>query len=263
MSAPQSTSTTLLEARALAVTIAAKSVCASLELCVARGDRWAVLGVNGVGKTTLLRTLAGLHRPDAGAVMLDGHPLAALTGRERARRRGLLLQSEHDAFEATVIEAVLAGRHPHVAPWAWESAADLAAARGALERVALAGFDERRLGSLSGGERRRVSIAALLAQDPALMLLDEPTSHLDLHHQVAILDALAAAATPQGKALVMSLHDVNLAARYCTHALLLFGGGATAQGPVPAVLEPRTLTRLYSHPVVRIDGAGGPVFAPG
>jgi iron complex transport system ATP-binding protein len=196
-------------------------------------------------------------------VALEGDPLAALSGRERARRRGMLLQSEHDAFEATVIEAVLAGRHPHVAPWAWESAADVAAARAALERVALAGFDERRLGSLSGGERRRVSIAALLAQDPALMLLDEPTSHLDLHHQIAILDLLAASATPQAKALVMSLHDVTLAARYCTHALLLFGGGHTQQGPVPEVLEPGTLSRLYAHPVARVDGPRGPVFAPG
>jgi iron complex transport system ATP-binding protein len=252
----------LLEALALAVEIAGKSVCTGLELRVARGERWAVLGVNGVGKTTLLRTLAGLRAPRAGEVALDGSPLAGLGGRERARRRGMLFQSEQDEFEATVIEAVLAGRHPHVAPWAWESAADVAAARAALERVALAGFDDRRLGSLSGGERRRVSIAALLAQDPALLLLDEPTSHLDLHHQVAILDVLAAAATPHGKALVMSLHDVNLAARYCTHALLLFGGGRTEQGPVPEVLEPATLSRLYAHPVARIDGPLGPVFAP-
>jgi iron complex transport system ATP-binding protein len=252
----------LLETRALAVEIAAKTVCAGLELRVARGERWAVLGINGVGKTTLLRTLAGLREARAGEVALDGEPLAALTGRERARRRGMLLQSEHDEFEATVIEAVLAGRHPHVAPWSWESAADVAAARAALERVALSGLDERRLGSLSGGERRRVAIAALLAQDPALMLLDEPTSHLDLHHQVAILDLLAAAATPHGKALVMSLHDVNLAARYCTHALLLFGGGQTQQGPVPEVLAPETLSRLYAHPVARFDGPLGPVFAP-
>ncbi len=257
MSAP------LLEARALAVEIAAKTVCDRLALRVARGERWAVLGVNGVGKTTLLRTLAGLRPPQAGEVLLDGRPLAAASGRARARLRGMLLQSEHDAFEATALEAVLAGRHPHVAPWAWESAADVAAARAALARVALAGFDERRLGTLSGGERRRVSIAALLAQDPALMLLDEPSSHLDLHHQVAILDALAAAATPQGKALVMTLHDVNLAARYCTHALLIFGGGETAQGPVPEVLEPRTLGRLYAHPVARIEGPRGPVFVPG
>jgi len=253
----------LLEARALAVEIAAKTVCTGLALRVARGERWAVLGVNGVGKTTLLRTLAGLRQPHAGEVVLDGHPLAALTGRDRARRRGMLLQSEHDEFEATVIEAVLAGRHPHVAPWAWESMVDVAAARRALEQVALAGFDGRRLGSLSGGERRRVSIAALLAQDPALMLLDEPTSHLDLHHQVAILDVLAGSATPEGKALVMSLHDVNLAARYCTHALLLFGGGRTEQGPVREVLAPDTLSRLYAHPVAQIDGPHGPVFAPG
>jgi iron complex transport system ATP-binding protein len=253
----------LLEARALAVEIAGKTVCTGLELRVARGERWAVLGVNGVGKTTLLRTLAGLRRPSAGEIVLDGRPLAALSGRERARRRGMLLQSEHDEFEARVLEAVLAGRHPHVAPWAWESAADIGAARTALERVALGGFDERRLGSLSGGERRRVSIAALLAQDPALLLLDEPTSHLDLHLQVAILDRLAASASADGKALVMSLHDVNLAARYCTHALLLFGGGQTEQGPVPSILEPATLSRLYAHSVMRIDGPRGPVFAPG
>jgi iron complex transport system ATP-binding protein len=253
----------LLETRGLAVEIAGKRVCDRLELGVAPGQCWAVLGVNGVGKTTLLRTFAGLRGAKAGEIALAGRLLTALTTRQRARLRGMLFQAEHDDFETTVIEAVLAGRHPHVPAWGWESATDVTLARAALARLDLAGFENRRAGHLSGGERRRVSLAMLLAQDPLLMLLDEPTSHLDLHHQVHVLELLTETAQQQGKALVMTLHDLNLASRFCSHALLLFGNGKTLQGHAMEVLEPATLTQLYAHRVVRIDGPHGPVFAPG
>lgn len=253
----------LLETRGLRVAIAGKCVCGALDLALRPGERWAVLGVNGIGKTTLLRTLAGLRTSEAGEIRLRGQPLERLSGRERARMRGMLFQAEHDDFETTVIEAVLTGRHPHVPAWGWETARDVDVAREALARVSLAGFDDRRAGRLSGGERRRVSLAALIAQDPPLMILDEPTSHLDVHHQVAMLELLADMARNDGKALVMTLHDVTLAARFCCHALLLFGDGETMQGTVADVLQPATLTRLYAHAVERIDGPRGPVFAPG
>jgi iron complex transport system ATP-binding protein len=253
----------LLETRRLRVAIAGKRVCDALDLVVRESERWVMLGMNGIGKTTLLRTLAGLRRAESGEIRLAGRPLASLKGGERARLRGMLFQAEHDDFETTVMESVLAGRHPHIPAWGWETVRDVQAARTALARVALADFDDRRAARLSGGERRRVSIATLLAQDPALMMLDEPTSHLDVHHQIAILELLAGMARDEGKAVFMTLHDVTLAARFCSHALLLFGNGETMQGAVAEMLQPATLARLYAHPVERIDGPRGPVFAPG
>ncbi|MCK7500092.1 MAG: ABC transporter ATP-binding protein [Comamonadaceae bacterium] len=121
-----------------------------------------------------------------------------------------------DAFPLTVLEAALVGRYPHTPGWGWESAADLRLARQALRRADLDGIEQRDCATLSGGERRRLALAALLTQQPELYLLDEPTHHLDPHHQITLLDLLAAECR-DGKAALMTLHDPNLAARYCSH----------------------------------------------
>ncbi|TMH62369.1 MAG: ABC transporter ATP-binding protein, partial [Betaproteobacteria bacterium] len=136
---------------------------------------------------------------------------ATLARRDVARLRGLLLQNDSDAFPATVLESVLVGRHPHLSRWQWESADDLRIAREALAAADMAGTEARDVSTLSGGERRRVALAALLAQQPQLFLLDEPSSHLDLSHQLALLERLAAAVRSGDKALIMVVHDVNLA----------------------------------------------------
>jgi iron complex transport system ATP-binding protein len=240
-----------LSCRGLALAVGARTLAAGLDLDVAAGECWAVVGPNGAGKTTLVATLAGMRAPAAGAIAYDGTPLAALGPRERARRRGYLPQDSVDFFPATVLETALVGRHPHLARWQWESAGDVARARDALATFGLAGLDARDARTLSGGERRRLALAALIAQDPALLLLDEPSSHLDLGAQVAALDTLTALARNGGKAIVMVLHDLHLALRYADHAIAL-GGGRAHAGAAAAVLTPAALSELFGHRLVAI-----------
>jgi iron complex transport system ATP-binding protein len=251
-----------LTADQLTVSIGGRSVCRELSVAIEAGSRWAILGVNGVGKTTLLSTLAGLRAPQDGVVAIDEAVLATMPARTRARSLGLMAQE--DSFhisdpEATVLEVALLGRLPHLDWWQAESARDVDLARQALAAVGLTGIAARRAATLSGGERRRLALAALLAQEVPLCLLDEPTSHLDMHQQIALLDLLIGW---DGRTLVMTLHDVNLAARYCSHVLLLFGAGEWCAGPVADMLSPEVLTRLYQHPVIGIDGPQGTVYLP-
>jgi len=238
------TERTMLEARALEVTIAGIRICRGLDIEVFPGQCWAILGCNGAGKTTLLNTLAGLRAPDAGSISLDNRPLASFHPRELARVRGLLPQDDSDPFPATALETVLVGRHPHLSRWRWEDAEDLRIARDALSAADLAGAETRDVRTLSGGERRRVALATVLAQQPRLFLLDEPSSHLDLSHQVALLDRLVQLARTEQRAVVMALHDVNLAARCCDHVLLLDRGTALA-GPARELLTAERLSSLY------------------
>jgi iron complex transport system ATP-binding protein len=251
----------LLAVHGLTVTIAGLGVCSGLELAVLPGESWAILGRNGAGKTTLLSTLAGLRAPAAGSIELDGRALAGLPARELARLRGVLAQDDNDAFPATVLETVLIGRHPHLSRWQWESADDIRIAREALAAADMTGTDARDVRTLSGGERRRVALAALLAQQPRLLLLDEPSSHLDLSHQLALLERLVSAVRAESKALLMVVHDVNLALRYCDHVLLLADGEALA-GPAPALLTAERLSRLYRVPLRVLAGPRGDVFTP-
>lgn len=254
--------TALLETHALSVGVGGKQVCRDLNLAVQRGQRWGVLGINGVGKTTLLHTLGGLKLPASGEVCLNGQPLAAMSRRTAALTCGVMFQDSDDAFPASVMETALIGRHPHLQAWAWESVADERIAREALHAVGLDGMAQRLTHTLSGGERRRLALAALIAQDPALFLLDEPVNHLDLHQQIETLELLTQQAMQHGKTLLMVLHDVNLAARYCDFLLLLFGDGDVLQGPVHEVLNEANLQRLYHHPVRSVDSGDRTLYYP-
>ena len=252
----------LLATRSLNVSIAGKAVVDGLEISLSRGDTLAILGRNGTGKTTLLHTLAGLRSPAAGSVALDGKPYAERDPRDTARLRGLLAQSQLDAFPSTVLQTALVGRHPHLGRWAWEGEADATLAREALAAVGLADLEHREVHTLSGGERQRLAIATLLTQQPLLYLLDEPTTHLDLNHQIAMLDLVSRYARLCGAGFVIVLHDVNLAIRYCHRALLLFGEGRWREGPADEVLTAQSLSELYGHPLRRFDVEGRLMFLP-
>lgn len=253
----------LLAARGLAVTISGKEVCRDFDWRLQAGECWGLLGANGIGKTTLLYTLAGLRAPLAGTVTLGEIPVSQWPLRRLARERGLLFQDSHDTFPATVLETVLAGRYPHLDEFAWDSETDRQSARAALAEVGLGTLANRPLQSLSAGERRRVAIAALLAQEPKVWLLDEPANHLDLHFQVRMIELIISRAVAGGGGLVMVLHDLNLAARFCSHVLLLFGGGQSRAGPAEVVLARDNLERLYQHPLRIIESQGQRVYLPG
>ena len=252
----------LLATQALHITIGTTTVCSDLEITINSGERWCVLGRNGTGKTTLLHTLAGLRPPDAGNITLNQQPLSRLPRRSVARHLGLLFQDHTDAFPASVLETVLTGRHPWLGPLQWESSQDLAIAKNALHAVDLCDMEDRMVNTLSGGERRRAGIACLLAQQPQLLLLDEPTNHLDIHHQISMLNLLQEHITQNGKALLLVMHDLNLAVRYCNRFLLLFGDGETVQGTAETVLTQTNLERLYQHPLLAVAGPHGTVWLP-
>ena len=254
--------TALLSVRDLDVNIGSVRVAAGLGFDLAAGERMAILGRNGTGKTTLLTTLAGLREAEAGTVSLCGEDYAALDARRAAQLRGLLPQGHLDAFQSTVLETALIGRHPHLGRWHWEGKEDERIAREALAAVDLAGLGSREVHTLSGGERQRLAIAALLAQQPRLYLLDEPLAHLDLNHQIAVLELLSRRAREEGVGIVMVLHDINLALRHADRALLLFGEGRTLEGPVEAVLTAESLSRLYGHPLREMRDGCARYFIP-
>jgi iron complex transport system ATP-binding protein len=243
-----------LSCRDLAVAIAGRTLAAKLDLDGRAGEIWAIVGPNGAGKTTLLATLAGLRPSAAGSIAYDGDDIGALSSRERALRRGYLPQDSIDTFPATVQEIVLAGRHPHLPRWRWEGRDDVERARDALAALDLAGLEARDVRTLSGGERRRVALAALLAQDPGLLLLDEPSTHLDPGRQVDAMDRLIALARERGKAIVMVVHELHLALRAADHAIAMGDGGACA-GTADEVLNERALSGLFRHPLVAV-GSG-------
>lgn len=251
----------LLAAQELAVRIGAQGVCCGLDFELAAGEIVVILGKNGAGKSTLLATLAGLRPPSGGQVLLQGRTYAAHGSRAAARLRGWLGQHRDDPFASTVLESALAGRHPHLGRWQWEGAADVRIAREALVEVGLHGLETRDVQTLSGGERQRLAIATLLTQAAPLMLLDEPLTHLDLNHQIAVLEILARRAR-QGAGIIAVLHDPGLAWRYAQRVLLLYGNGHTELGPADTLLTPARLERLYGHPLARIEQDGRVAFIP-
>jgi iron complex transport system ATP-binding protein len=252
----------LLETLGLTVHIGGQPVCRGLDLAVQPGQCLAILGRNGAGKSTLLATLAGLRPPTAGSIRLGGDDILGLAPRQAALRRGWLAQAQLDAFASSVLETALTGRHPHLGRWDWESTADAELARQALAAVGLAGLEAREVHTLSGGERQRLAIATLLTQAPPLYLLDEPLTHLDLNHQIAVLDLFTRRARDEGVACVMVLHEPGLAARYCDRALLLYGDGAVDLGSSAAMLSAERLSRLYGHPLQRLEVDGRVAFIP-
>lgn len=248
-----------LACRGLRVSIAGRLLVDRLDLDIGSGSMLGVLGRNGSGKTTTLHTLAGLHPPSAGQIELCGESVAGLPRRRVARRLGLMLQHQEDPFPSTVLETAMAGRHPHIDMWRWESQTDLETARQALGEVGLGGLEDRMVDTLSGGERRRLSLATLLAQTPDVYLLDEPTNHLDPAYERKVMGRLRQLADA-GRSVAASMHDVNLASRFCDRCLLLFGDGSWREGRTGEILTEETLSRLYRIRMHRIEWQGESLF---
>lgn len=254
---------TSLVCQSLDISIAGKEICNKLELALAPGQLWGLLGSNGIGKTTLLKCMAGLTTPDSGSVLLENQSIDNLPRRAIARLLGMLQQHTVYVFDASVLETAMTGRHPHLGYWEREGPQDKQKALDAIRAVDLEGFESRSVTSLSGGEARRLAFASLIVQEPAILLLDEPTNHLDMKHQIRIMNQVEMQVEKQGRCAMIALHDVNLAARYCSHILLLFGDGDWQAGPVSELLTLENLERLYQCPVETVQTSAGRRFLPG
>lgn len=227
----------------------------SLSLRIEQGQLVGLLGPNGAGKTTLLGLLAGLLRPTRGVVRLDGRPLGRLARAVVARRLAVVPQETHLAFDYTVLEMALMGRYPHLGAFEIEGPDDLAIARAALASTGTDHLETRRFATLSGGEKQRVVIASALAQcggaspaageSPGLLLLDEPTASLDLHFQIEVASLLTRLNRERGLTMLVSTHDLNLAASLCTGLVLIRDGRILASGPTANVLTADAVRLLY------------------
>ena len=253
---------TALACKNLDVRIGGIDVATDLNLDLAAGEFWGLLGPNGIGKTTLLKCLAGLSVPASGHVFLESRNIDELPRKLVARHIGMLQQHTVYVFDSSVMQTVLTGRHPHLGYWEREGPADFQKASDALQAVELDGFAERSVTGLSGGEARRLAFAALLVQQPGIMLLDEPTNHLDLRHQVQIMGMIREMTRQDAHTAFAALHDINLAARYCSHILMLFGNGEWSSGRSEAMLNETNLERLYGCPVEKIQGRDSAHFHP-
>jgi iron complex transport system ATP-binding protein len=253
----------VIDVRELAFGWGSAPLFAGLSFEVPAGEALALLGPNGAGKSTILRLLAGLLRPRAGEVRLDGRPLAALPAHERARRVAYVPQGLDPRLPFTVFETVLMGRYAHLRG-RWETAADRAVARRALAALRLEDVAERPLAEVSGGERQRALIAAALAQEAPVLLLDEPTTALDVRGRVETLSLLERLRRDERRTVVLVTHDIDLAARACGRVVLLGAAAGPVVGSADDVLEPARLEAAFGIPVRSFelpDGAGR-VFVP-
>lgn len=243
----------MLIANNLNVSYASRQVLKNINLEIRKGEILALLGPNGSGKSTLLRTLSGTLVPRSGTVTLDGRSLHSISAPERARLVSVVPQHALMPPAFTVWETVLLGRTPYINFLGQVSACDEEIARSALQKVDALALQDRYIGELSGGEQQRVLLARALAQAAPILLLDEPTTFLDLAHQMSLLDLVHRLVGEQGLTVVIALHDLNLAARYADRVALLVDGCLAALGDPRQVLQPETIAQAYHWPVRVVD----------
>lgn len=232
-----------------------------ITLDIARGRTTALLGPNGAGKSTLLQLLLGTLTPSAGQVLLDGRPLSDWARRDIALQIGVVPQGETEPL-FSVREIVAMGRYPHLGPWQRERPEDIAAIERAMERCDVSAFADRWLSTLSGGERQRVRLARALAQEPNVLVLDEPTTFLDIRHEMTTFE-LIRSLRAEGTTVVLATHNLNLAARYADELVLLNRGQLAARGTPAEVLTATRVTDVYEWPVsIVTHSAGAPQVDP-
>ena len=252
-----------LIARDVHVTLRRTPILQGVDLTLDSGEVAGLIGPNGAGKTTFIRAATGILPLDRGAIEVDGRPLAGLGRGGIARRIAVVQQLPEAPSSMLVEELVLLGRSPHLGLLAHESARDYAAAAEAMRRAGCDALASRPLGTLSGGQRRRVFIARALAQEPRLLILDEPTANLDVQAQAEIFEVLRALAT-EGVGVLVAVHDLTLAAAYCDRLVLLEGGRVAAAGPPHEVVTAGMVARVYGDRVEVIPhpSTGAPVVIP-
>ncbi|MFT7835919.1 ABC transporter ATP-binding protein [Saccharothrix sp. BKS2] len=258
------TATHTLAVEQLTIGYGDRTVITSLDLVVPPGGITAIVGANACGKSTLLRSMSRLLTPRAGRVLLNGEQVHRMPAKELARTMGLLPQSPLAPEGITVTELVGRGRHPHQGVLSrWSREDDLAVAA-ALEATGTADLADRAVDELSGGQRQRVWIAMVLAQQTDLLLLDEPTTFLDVSHQIEVLDLLTDLNRSRGTTIVMVLHDLNLAARYADHLIALARGGLHATGTAEQVLTAETVRATFGLDcrVITDPVSGRPLMLP-
>jgi iron complex transport system ATP-binding protein len=246
----------------MSVRLEGRGIVEGFSLDVATGEWVALIGPNGAGKTTIVRAVAGLLAYE-GSVRLFGEELASLSRQDVARKLAVVPQMPVIPADMTVLEYVLLGRTPHVAYAASPGTSDVAAARSALKRLAIAPLASRRLGTLSGGERQRAVLARALAQEPRVVLLDEPTSGLDLGAQQQVLDLVSMLREEDDLTVLSAMHDLTLAAQYAERLVLVAGGREVARGPASELLTEEIVARHYRASVrILVDGHSGPAVVP-
>jgi iron complex transport system ATP-binding protein len=253
-----------LDARNLVLGYGGAPVINGLDLRIAHGAITVLVGANASGKSTLLRALGRLLRPEAGDVLLDGKAIASLSTREVARRLAILPQGPVAPEALTVRQLVAQGRYAHQRLLRRWSPDDEAALASALEATATSDLAGRPVDQLSGGQRQRAWIAMALAQQTDMLLLDEPTTYLDLAHQVAILELIAQLNARDGRTIVMVLHDLNQAARYADQIVALRAGAVVAAGPPSRIITEAMVSRVFDVDVRVIEDpvTGGPLCVP-
>jgi iron complex transport system ATP-binding protein len=233
-----------IRADELGFRVEAKALLERVRLHADRGQLVGLIGPNGAGKSTLLRAIAGVLQPHEGSVWLEGVELASIKARDVAARMALVPQIAPYSHGFTARELVLMGRYPHLGRFQIEGAADEAIAREAMELTETAEFAERTLDTLSGGERQRVFVSRALAQQPRVLLLDEPTANLDVLHKLRVLD-LVRRLVNEGLTAVTAIHDLSMAARYCDQLVLLSNGRVLAEGIPENVLVPEIIESAF------------------
>ena len=253
-----------LEIRELSFSYNSQPVLAGVSLAIGRGERVAILGANGAGKTTLLKLMSGTLRPRQGCVTLMGTPIESLSRRDVALRVASVPQVFTVPFAFSVREIVELGRTAHLGAFNGLSAGDRLAVERALDLTGTQNFAKRIFNELSGGERQRVVIAMALAQEPQILLLDEPTQQLDLARQAEILDLISHLNLSKGLTVVAAVHDLNVAARYFERLVFLHNASITMEGKPAQVLSPELLHRVYGSQiqVLRVSEESLPIILP-
>ncbi|GHH46810.1 ABC transporter ATP-binding protein [Streptomyces candidus] len=256
---------TRLRAASLSLGYEDRTVVHELDLAIPDGRVTVIVGPNACGKSTTLRALGRLLKPKGGAVLLDGAELARIPTKKIAQSIGLLPQTPVAPEAITVADLVSRGRQPHQAWWKQWSADDERAVTAAMERTDVAALAERPVDALSGGQRQRVWIAMALAQETDLLLLDEPTTYLDISHQVEVLDLVRQLNREQGRTVVVVLHDLNQAARYADHLVAMKEGLVVAEGTPDEVVTAELVREVFGLESVVVPDpvTGSPLVVPG